>query len=110
MLAHGLITADRVLGLADLGAERMWVTLQTALDCLLPILFVVQVVVAIDAVAQVAKFAARKAVTVQLKALRLGAVARLAWPDAVTLHVRLRAGGGGFRGRSRWFRRLVRLR
>lgn len=110
MLAHGLVAADRVLGLADLGAERMRVTLQTALDRLLPILLVVQVVVAIDAVAQVAKLATRKAVAVQLKALRLGAVARLARPDAVALHVRLCAGGSGIGGGGRRFQRLGRLR
>lgn len=81
-------------GLADLRPERVRVPLEAVLDRPLPVLLVLDVVEAVHAVAQVAELAVREAVAVQLQALRLGAVARLARAHAV----RLRAGIGGRRG------------
>lgn len=69
--------------LADLGMESERVAVQAGLDGLLPLLLVRQVVVAVVAVAAVAELPTRKAVAVQLQALRLGAVARLPGPGVV---------------------------
>lgn len=83
------LLAHVVLGFANLGTEGGGIPFQAAFDRFLPELLVLEVVVAVDAVAHVAEFAARETITVQLQALRLRTVARLARPDAVALHVRI---------------------
>ena len=63
--------------LSDLGLEGVRVPLETLLHRLLSLLLVIPVVAAVAAVAVFAELTVREAVTVQLEALRLGAVARL---------------------------------
>jgi len=63
---------------ANFWPKCIWVPVETLLDGLLPGLLVGQVVEAVVAVAVVAELAVGEAVAVQLEALGLGAVARLA--------------------------------
>lgn len=71
-----------MLNLTSIIPESIRVSIKTGPDGFLPEFLVFQVVVAIMTVAAVAELAVRKAVAVQLETLRLGAVARLARPQA----------------------------
>lgn len=98
MLPDGNL-ARVVLGLSDFRPERVRVPLQAVLNRPLPVLLVLDVVEAVHAVAQVAELAVREAVAVQLQALRLRAVARLARTHAVGLEAGVGRRGGGLLGR-----------
>lgn len=61
--------------LSNLRMERVWISLQTQSDGESSLVFVVEVVVTLKAVAVGAEFTVCEAITVELEALRFGAVA-----------------------------------
>lgn len=97
VLPDGTVSGH-VLGLADFRPERVRIALQTRFDRPLAVVFVLQIVEAIHAVAHVAELAVGETIAIQLQTLRLGAIARLPGTHPVRLHVGVGGSGRGFGG------------